>query len=193
MSYGELHGLTLPFGRITPSEVQAAARYTPISRSPLGFDQTDTLDLSGQRGRRKIPRLVGYTPSEEMINSANHSNSRFGLSTVYCAAFSPDLKKCVCNIHGDQIAVRSSICDLDTTDTLQHSHSTIKGESNSLAVQKLPEINQTNKRERTSSCTSYAPVTLITVASFEDYQAGTLDQMLESWCGPKVLGTEFIH
>jgi hypothetical protein len=183
----------MPLGRITASEVETAAHYLPVSGVTGGVDHLDA-GYGGGRVPKRVPRLVGYTPSEELRNASNSNNSSSlnvssGLSTAYCAAFSPDLKRCTCNVHGDQIAVRSSRCGLDT---LQHSQETqelnsaIKRESDSLLVPRLLKFNETKKRKRTSRCASFAPVTLITVASFEEYQAGTLDHILESWCGPKV-------
>jgi hypothetical protein len=183
----------MPLGRMTASEVQTATRYLPVSGVTGGIDNLDA-GYGGGRVPKRIPRLVVYTPSEELRNASNSDNSSSlnvssGLSTAYCAAFSPDLKRCTCNIHGDQIAVRISSCGLDT---LQHSpeiqelDSAIKRESDSLLVPRLLKFNDTKIRKRTSRCASFAPVTLITVVSFEEYQAGTLDHMLESWCGPKV-------
>jgi hypothetical protein len=176
----------LPLGRLTASEVQNAARYLPASTVTGGVDHLNASDLSCGRVRSRIPRFVGYALSEEFKYDDNSSSAHVssGLSTVYCAAFSSDLKKCTCSIHGDQIAVRSTICGLDClphNQEIPSLNSTIAGESNSLIVPRLLKFNET------SPCASFAPVTLITVASFEEYQAGTLDRMLQSWCGPKVI------
>lgn len=170
---------------MTASEVQAAARGLSLSD---GVDNLNSRDLSGESGGRTIPRLVGYSSSEKSKNSSNLFVPS-GLSTVYCAAFSLDLKKCICNIHGDQIAVRRSSCGSNTlphSQVILNSTTEIESESNVLTLLRSSDFSGTKDKKRTSPCTSFAAVTLITVASFEEYQAGILDSMLESWCGPKV-------
>lgn len=198
-SYGELLSIRMPLGRVTPIEIQAAARFALASSVASGIDSLVALRVTG---RRKISRLLGNNPSEESRStSPNHGNSRHtsvssGLSTAYCANFSPDLKKCNCNIHGDQIAVRTSICGVEDKDyrdvmTVQHrqqmqNRSDNEDQSKSLKALKSPEFKRNERRKWRSPCTTFAAVTLITVTSMEEYQAGTLDQMLQSWCGPKV-------
>ena len=126
-----------------------------------------------------------------------------GLALSYCIAFSPDLKKCLCNVHEDHVTIRTArIITITMSDFLQDKMTSyemsMKAMANKLLSRDkyydkrriLQEGNEDEDKDKNKShCARYAAVTLITVGWAHEYDEGTMDQILESWCGPKVTNT----
>ena len=139
-------------------------------------------------------RLVGNSSASVQEKRRSH----VGYALSYCVAFSPDLKKCKCNIHENHITVRTAYnCSLYEylQDKMTAYTVSLKVMANKFILNQTPlsrrrrdsklDIDEGVYKEL-SQCTTHAAVTLITVGWAEDYNAGTMDPILESWCGPKV-------
>ena len=140
-----------------------------------------------------------------------------GLALSYCIAFSPDLKKCLCNVHGNHITVRTAKI-ITVSEFLQEKmtsyEKTMKAMANKLLSRDKDKDKDRNKdkdededkdkdkhkhkdkdkdededEDKKSHCARHAAVTLITVGWAHEYDEGTMDPILESWCGPKVTNT----
>ena len=158
-----------------------------------------------------------------------------GLALSYCIAFSPDLKKCLCNVHDNHITVRTArIITMSEylQDKMMSYEQSMKAMANKLLSRdkyrkkrrillegnkdknKNKEKGKDKDKDRdkdrdkdkdsdehkdkdedkdTSHCARYAAVTLITVGWAHDYDDGTMDPILESWCGPKVTNAAIFY
>ena len=148
-----------------------------------------------------------------------------GLALSYCIAFSPDLKKCLCNVHENHITVRTARI-ITMSEFLQEKMTSYEKSMKAMANKLLSrdkyqkkrrtllegniDINKNKDRGKdkdqdsdehkdkdkdkdTSHCARYAAVTLITVGWAHEYDDGTMDPILENWCGPKVTSTIYLN
>ena len=96
-------------------------------------------------------------------------------SMSYCAAFSEDLKKCTCNVRRDDIRVIPIIHVPITVTERRHANVHLSTKNDEDGVNPVA-----------TACTFSSSITLITVASRHEYYAGSVDRLLQHWCGPKV-------
>lgn len=162
------------------------------------IDNNENKDTN--KNRNKAFHSSGSSGDSSSISVAEKRRRDLGYALSYCVAFSPDLKKCKCNVHENHITVRTAynysmyeyLQDKMTLYTDSLKVMTNKLFSNKLHLSQSRGDSNLNselgKREYREfpRCTTHAAVTLITVGWAEDYNAGTMDRILESWCGPKV-------
>ena len=175
-----------PYLQISKSEHPEGVHSEGVTES-VSVSVSSDKDLSVNTPLTNIQPDVKNTP-KGTINSS--------LSTVYCAAFSKDLRRCTCNVRRRDIEVRTystSCSQSDTTDRLGRNRPETFNNPSSvhgMHGQSGGVTSRGHKEESSSTsdtpCTSHSPVTFITATTLESFRRGALDVMLESWCGPKV-------
>ena len=124
------------------------------------------------------------------VKSSPKENVNGSLATVYCSAFSKDLRRCLCNVRRYDIEVRTYRTSYPPSDTMDRNgremsrgKSGINGKARGDTVREHKEGSRSNSN---TPCSSHSAVTLIAATTIKAFRRGTLDLMLESWCGPKV-------
>ena len=132
-----------------------------------GLDDDKIVTMEELRHKQKQKQEDGET-EVRTENLGSHSMS-------YCAAFSEDLKKCTCNVRRDDIRVIPNIHVPITVTERRHANVHLSTKNDEDGVNPVA-----------TGCTFFSSITLITVASRHEYYAGSVDRLLQHWCGPKV-------
>ena len=161
--------------------LQSSESEPPARMHKKGVESISSYDSPSVNITLSIIPADGKSSPKENINSS--------LATTYCAAFSKDLRRCLCNVRRRDIEVRTynalSPNDIMDRNGREMSH----GPSDTHSKPRGDTTRDHREEYRSTSnapCTSHSAVTLITATTLKSYRSGTLDLMLESWCGPKV-------
>jgi hypothetical protein len=191
------------FNQLNKNRENGSKKIITVREEPKEWQKNnDVIDNNENKDTNKNRNKAfhGRSRDNSSVSVEEKRWSDLGYALSYCVAFSPDLKKCKCNVHENHITVRTAY-NYSMYEYLQDKMTlyadSLKGMANKLLSNRMhssqsrrdSNVNlEFDKREyrELSQCTTHAAVTLITVGWAEDYNEGIMDQILESWCGPKV-------
>ena len=185
-SWSQRQRKVFPVGRLTPEEVFEQTK----SQQQLSLSSLSSLIIGDQNGDKN-----SYQTSKNHINPSFslrnvHFINRFignnvdnTLSTSYCVGFYNTLQSCSHPILGKDIRIVQSV---STSDFLKYQSTKSKSKNQYIPNNNCKEYYEEFNSLNTDNIHLSGGVTLITVLWADEFYRGDINDMLNSWCGPKV-------